>query len=287
MATLWPMEVTRVGKHEFLRFKKITSMEGLRVTPLLDFDQFKGIPTRWISLLHQFILNGSKPMKKQVATPLLITGPDTSLLNMLADRGFGTLKGGLIKRILESEYAQEVPETWSSADQVVQLVKIVKKCSDLEAAEILLGRAAGVDDHEAEQELLGSELVQDCLQASDRKEVHEFLQTSSDDIAFTKELKICIKAIRKKKGVKKRKGVKFKSSKTWTTELALPLFPPDSKLYSDTFNGRWRVYLPGGWNRSRSWGWDGGDERCIRDLATLAWGFHEDLTGEACPIVGL
>ena len=206
MATLWPMEVTRVGKHEFLSFKKITSMEGLRFTPLLDFDQFKGIPTRWISPLHQFILNGSKPMKKQVATPLLITGPDTSLLNMLADRGFGTLKGGLIKRILESEYAQEVPETWSSADQVVQLVKIVKKCSDLEAAEILLGRAAGVDDHEAEQELLGSELVQDCLQASDRKEVHEFLQTSADDIAFTKELKTCIKAIRKKKGVKKRNG---------------------------------------------------------------------------------
>lgn len=41
---------------------------------------------------------------------------------------------------------------------------------------------------------------------------------------------------------------------TWTVEQAQKLCPPNSRIWRDTFNARWRVFYGDIWSKSKSWG---------------------------------
>lgn len=128
--------------------------------------------------------------------------------------------------------------------------------------------------------------LQDAIPQSDRKEISAFAESvQNGSQAFLEELKSTIRKVKVANVARqcKRRLVQFSGRQQWSVDEALRFSPPGSRLLRDQFNARWRVWYKG-WSRSRSWGWDGDDNSCLRDLIFACWDHHTSITGEPCPI---
>ncbi len=57
---LWPAEKRRLGQSVLWGPKAISSVTELWVRPLTDYSEWVAIPSKFVSPLHVFILNGAK-----------------------------------------------------------------------------------------------------------------------------------------------------------------------------------------------------------------------------------
>lgn len=163
MGSFWPLDVVTADRDKRMLIpKRLTKFTDLYFAPLLDFDQWLGIPFAWVSPLHLSILKKHRPTL--VTSCLLQISKEVRLLDLVAEAGFGDLKGGIITRLLQEEYAITDVGSMSEAEQLVKAVMSVKGCDDATACDFLIPRAAGADLTEGDLELLTSDLVQDrCL----------------------------------------------------------------------------------------------------------------------------
>lgn len=166
------------------------------------------------------------------------------------------------------------------------------ECSAEEAADLVEDRINTTDEME-EHELLGLPEAKECIDQADEQITQQFRQKCEGLQEATALLMTAVRKVRETSSVRKigkRAPVKFTAPAVWTAKAVEDFAPPGSKVYRDTFNGRWILFYgrAGGargrrWSVSSSWGAAGKDDPCVAQIVKSAWQRHEQLTGESCP----
>jgi len=172
------------------------------------------------------------------------------LLEHAANCAFWDLPVGILQKILADEPDQEVNKDWKRPELVLKLMKAVLKCSDAVAAGLLEGSIAAYTS--ADEDVLGSEEVAQCVDDTDRDKVVAFLKSKAAEKSAAAEISGVVRDLRKKAGVKERKPVGLPKNITWSQEEVKKLLPTNATILRDQFSGRWRVFgmaravVPGG-----------------------------------------
>ena len=141
-------------------------------------------------------------------------------------------------------------------------------------------------------ELLNTEEALCGMSAAEQKDTQQLPDSVQRDCeksaAFCDTLR---ELLAKKKKGRKRKAVNFPGRPELKLEpLGLQQYLPvdRSRLYRDSFNGRWiGFYSSKGYSASKSWGQEGDEYMCVKNVLGRLWKYHSRISGEICPWNGL
>jgi hypothetical protein len=236
------------------------------------------------------------------------TGNPLSLVEFSARKAFWQIELPLLEKFAREELDLRLWGT--AAEKVFMLIQAILKCSDEEAADILEQRCGTFVDDAAHADLLQSAEAEDCMDHDEQKTVEKIVEQTSRKKAAADDIMVLLRAKRAASRKGKAKTAKPASSTAsasappakklrkatldkWpddvpelTISLAQDLCPPGCRLYKDTFNCCWRMFVGTKQARSLSWG-RRGHAACQKELARWAWQEHQARTGEACWVQGL
>ena len=183
------------------------------------------MPTTWASPLHIFSVLGEAPSPPPPST-LIQTGQERPFLKMAAEAAFFNVPQTLMKRLLADEFAVAPRTDTTEAELGFEAIQTALRCSDEEACQCLEGIVETANAGECES-LLGMDVVQECLETSDRSEVNQFLHAQHTKDDALKSIKEVLQAARQRLQAKRRKTgtastgrlrkpVAFPSDVVWT-----------------------------------------------------------------------
>ena len=292
---LWPavsVEIARKGTPLILWGPKpIQFFWELKVEYVQELKDWKVIPYTFISPARIFVEHGNKlpaELPDKIMMQLSAKKP-IPLIEHAANCSFWTVPIDILQKIVVQEYAKEVDKELKRPALVVEVIKIVLKCSDALAADIL---EEGIAEFTSmDEDILDSEEVVQCVDETDRDKVTSFVKGKAVEKGAAAEISSIVQGIRIRSGVKERKPVGIPKNMTWAQEEVAKLLPPLSTILRDQFNGRWRVWYGKGsgtrWSHSVSWGPDLDDAACAKGCLIAVWSKHTAVTGEKCHIRGL
>ena len=195
----------------------------------------------------------------------------------------------------QEELAVEISADASEADLVLQAIRSTLGCSEKAAIDVfenaVVNRSASADFAD---ELLQSPDAPDAFSKTEYKEIQQHLEKTAASQQGFSEVVSAIGAARAKiaKGTpSKRKPISLPSRDKWMAADVMKHTPPaNCRVYKDTFNARWILFYGKGfprWSVSRSWGYSGEDEPCVRFILREAWRHHARWTQEQCPYTDL
>ena len=260
-AWLWLAVRQQVGKSFYWGFKEIGDLSELWHCSVTALGEWKVLPTRHVSVLGCFILNGRKlPTDQWPAMCLQAGTKEVPLLEYAARHGFGPLKRSIMTRVCKEELQLCLDAGSTEEDILVQGICKAARCSEEEAADIL-GRSTMLQPRMAEEDrqILGSTEVADCVR--DTTEIDQFVEQQADAKPFSDKVAKKIGSIRVAAASKKksapsssrakavRKPISSPGDGAWFGDLAQEYMPPGGRIKRSAFDARWRCwYGPGsGW----------------------------------------
>ena len=172
----------------------------------------------------------------------------------------------------QEELAVEISADSSEANLVLQAIRSVLGCSEKAAIDIfenaVVNRSASADFAD---ELLLSPDAPDAFSKTEYQEIQVHLEKTAASQQHFSEVASAIGAARAKiaKPSSKRKPID-----EWIAADVMKLTPANCRVSKDTFNARWILFYGKGfprWTVSRSWGYAGEDEPCVRFIVREAW----------------
>lgn len=315
LLVLWPLRCESTGHMRTLCFESLRSYSALRFASVIRLSEWQVLPTAWWSNLHIGLASGALPARWPKSS-LAITGDAVPVLEHLARDGFNGVPAQVLRKLLSSD---EVPaptsaavapsaaagsakdksgtakvgksEKQSAPSEVeirVEAVRRLLKCTLAEAAlhieDGVVATAAG-DSAEADlSKMLASDDVQACFDEDDREKVIEATSKPEKKAVKQAELLQQVRALRASAvaataAARQRRPVRIPHLQTWTPEAVKAHLPPRAKIYCDSFNGRWQIWLQK-WSHSASWGHERSDKDCILQCLRAAWQRYSAISGQ-------
>jgi hypothetical protein len=195
----------------------------------------------------------------------------------------------------QEELAVEISADDSEANLVLQAIRSALGCSEKAAIDVFENAVVNRSDTpDFADELLQSPDAPDAFSKTEYKEIQEHLEKTAANQQHFSNVVSAIGAARAKiaKGMpSKRKPISLPSRDEWRAADVMKHAPPaNCRVYKDTFNARWILFYGKGsprWSVSRSWGYSGKDDPCVRFILREAWHHHTCLTQEMCPYADL
>lgn len=289
-ALLWPAEVFKVGSNRLWGLAEIASAAELRWAAVSKLDEWALLPAVPISPATLWSSNGKQ--LPHSPPPTLLRQSEKRPIGLLkygAQNAFFRMRADILDKLAKDELDLSFEQGTYFPQRLLTIVMKILECPQEEALKILESRTFKVDLVSGAESVLESDELQGCLTQAAAKEMNTLLQqleTSKAQEAMFKEL-----LVEKRGAGRKRRAVKFVGDgeramvPSSFTEF-LPL--PTSRLYRDTFNGRWIVWYDrhSKWSSSKSWG-SGREWPCVLAVLQAVWDHHTDITGEKCHIIGL
>lgn len=144
-------------------------------------------------------------------------------------------------------------------------------------------------DASSKIDMLKSDEVLDAIDLQTCKEVSDFV---SDYEKQEKSAKTIATDLLQRRKAAKGKGLKRKAVGKWNdnmmnADVVAHLLPPDFKVFSDSFNARYRAFYKGGEaSCSRSYKLRP-HAQCLKEVLQWSWDIHSRMTGEPCSVSGL
>ena len=291
----WP--VVRAGKRGIMLDPSVTELVHKQV---VSFQGLVVVETFPVSPLHNFLQQEFDATSMGI---MLRRGNQVDVIDFQARRGFPLITE-LILTKLGASRKMKIPdvdegfdaETWL-ADQLS--MDCLPKATPEELCEAINTRITATEDNNIEPwDFIRDVDVEDVVSSSDKKKLREQAAKNKTQSEVNQKLKTCVaQAICKQFGLKTLNlgGKKFKPivgkaaiDRWWASipgdaSFLMSNKPEPGRVFTDNWNGRFRVSYRDETPRSISWTKVGAHVASIEALRVL-WHWHRKYTGEDIPL---